>query len=110
MGLNRSSRQASALLAAASEGDGAGWAGLVDLYGELVWTVAARPDLSRAAAEHVSHVTWLRLAQRLGQQPQDFAVGVWLAGTAREEAHRCLGLQRWAAPETGLLTGSDARR
>jgi hypothetical protein len=87
------------LLAAASDGDAAAWSGLVDQYAELVWTIASRPELSRAKAEEASRLTWLRLAQRLGTEPADFAVGVWLARTARLETERCIAAESWSDQE-----------
>ena len=95
LALKRAGRQAAGLLAAATDGDPAAWAGLVDLYGELVWTITSHPALPRGAAEEASRTTWLRLAQQLDSAPHDQPVGVWLARTARLETRRCLARGVW---------------
>jgi DNA-directed RNA polymerase specialized sigma24 family protein len=72
------------VLHAAVAGAQDAWDQIVEAYAGSVWTVARRRQLSRAAAEDVSRLTWLRLADRLGDLSTE-TVGSWLEQTAERE-------------------------
>jgi DNA-directed RNA polymerase specialized sigma24 family protein len=75
------------VIQAAAAGVQDAWDQIVDAYAESVWAVARRRQLSREGAAHVSQLTWLRLADQLGDVSPD-AVGSWLQQTAERESTR----------------------
>lgn len=69
------------------------WDEIVDAHAGSVWAVARRQQLTPREAAHVSQVTWLRLADRLGDLSPE-AIGSWLAKTAHRESIRAGRLRR----------------
>ena len=86
------------LARAAAAGDQHGWDGLVERFGELVWSTTRAYGLSPGEGADAAQTTWLRLAEQLGHlEDQHERLGVWLAATARRESLRLLGAARGAA-------------
>jgi DNA-directed RNA polymerase specialized sigma24 family protein len=80
------------LARAAAAGEQHGWDGLVERFGELVWSTIRAYGLSPGDGADAAQTTWLLLAERLAQlQDQHERLGVWLAATARRESLRLLG-------------------
>jgi DNA-directed RNA polymerase specialized sigma24 family protein len=87
------------LARAAAAGDQHGWDGLVDRFGELVWSTIRAHGLSPGEGADAAQTTWLLLAEQLGRlEDQAERLGVWLAATARRESLRLVGAARAAAP------------
>jgi DNA-directed RNA polymerase specialized sigma24 family protein len=83
------------LARAAAAGDQHGWDGLVERFGELVWSTTRAYGLSSGEGADAAQTTWLRLAEQLGHlEDQHERLGVWLAATARRESLRLLGAAR----------------
>jgi DNA-directed RNA polymerase specialized sigma24 family protein len=83
------------LARAAAAGDQHGWDGLVERFGELVWSTTRAYGLSPGDGADAAQTTWLRLAEQLGHiEDQHERLGVWLAATARRESLRLLGAAR----------------
>ena len=82
------------LVGAARLGDQQAWDALVARYMPLVWAVARGHGLPYAAANDVSHTTWLRLVESLDDAPDD-ALGEWVSALARAESLQAL---RWIDP------------
>ena len=78
------------LVRRAGAGDSSAWNELVERLGSRVWAVARAQGLSRADAEDVFQVTWMRLVTHLDAIRQPEYVGAWLAVTARNESFRVL--------------------
>jgi len=94
------------LARAAAAGDQHGWDGLVERFGELVWSTIRAYGLSPGDGADAAQTTWLLLAEQLGHlEAQHERLGVWLAATARRESLRLLGAARIA---TAAPTGPDA--
>jgi DNA-directed RNA polymerase specialized sigma24 family protein len=86
------------LARAAAAGDQHGWDGLVERFGELVWSTTRAYGLSPGEGADAAQTTWLRLAEQLGHlKDQHERIGVWLAATARRESLRLLGAARGVA-------------
>ena len=86
------------LARAAAAGDQHGWDGLVERFGELVWSTTRAYGLSPGEGADAAQTTWLRLAEQLRHlEDQHERLGVWLAATARRESLRLLGAARAAA-------------
>jgi DNA-directed RNA polymerase specialized sigma24 family protein len=93
------------LARAAAAGDQHGWDGLVERFGELVWSTIRAYGLSPGDDADAAQTTWLLLAEQLRHlQDQHERLGVWLAATARRESLRLLGAARaaTAAPNSSL--------
>ena len=85
------------LARAAAAGDQHGWDGLVERFGELVWSTTRAYGLSPGDGADAAQTTWLRLAEQLRHlEDQHERLGVWLAATARRESLRLLGAARGA--------------
>jgi DNA-directed RNA polymerase specialized sigma24 family protein len=85
------------LARAAVAGEQHGWDGLVERFGELVWSTIRAYGLSPGDGADAAQTTWLLLAEQLAQlQDQYERLGVWLAATARRESLRLLGAVRAA--------------
>ncbi|GAA2414031.1 sigma-70 family RNA polymerase sigma factor [Actinomadura vinacea] len=84
----RGQEDVAALMARARGGDGAAWAGLVERYSGLLWSIARSYGLGTADAGDVVQTTWLRLVERIDRIEQPGAVGRWLVVTARRESLR----------------------
>jgi DNA-directed RNA polymerase specialized sigma24 family protein len=83
------------LARAAAAGDQHGWDGLVERFGELVWSTTRAYGLSPGDGADAAQTTWLRLAEQLRYlEDQHERLGVWLAATARRESLRLLGVAR----------------
>jgi RNA polymerase sigma factor (sigma-70 family) len=80
--------EVSGLTRAAAAGDADAWAGLVERFGGLVWSVTRRYRLGAADAADVFQTTWLRLAEHICRLENPEHVGAWLATTARRESLR----------------------
>lgn len=78
------------LVAAAAGGNQGAWDGLVERFGNLVWSIARAHSLADADAADVSQTTWLRLVENLERIRDPERVGSWLAATARHECLRVL--------------------
>jgi len=78
------------LVRRARAGDSAAWEKLVERLGGRVWAVARAQGLSRADADDVFQVTWMRLVTHLDSIREPQRVGAWLAVTARHESFRVL--------------------
>ena len=83
------------LARAAAAGEQHGWDGLVERFGELVWSTTRAYGLSPGDGADAAQTTWLLLAEQLGHlEDQHERLGVWLAATARRESLRLLGAAR----------------
>lgn len=91
------------LLEGARKGDQNAWDALVARYGSRVWAVARAHRLSKADAEDVFQVTFLRLVTHIGTIRDPSRVGAWLATTAR---HECLRILRRAG--RAIPSGDEA--
>ena len=78
------------LVERARAGDASAWDGLVERFGSRVWAVARAHRLSKADAEDVFQITWMRLMTHLDSIREPDRVGAWLASTARHESLRLL--------------------
>jgi RNA polymerase sigma factor (sigma-70 family) len=85
------------LVAAAAAGDQEAWAGLIDRYSSLLWSVARSFRLPDSDAADVVQTTWLRLVEHLDGVDDPDRLPGWLATTVRRE---CLRLVRRAAHES----------
>jgi hypothetical protein len=88
----------SVVLQAAAAGSQDAWDQIVEAYAGLVWAVARRRRLSPQGAGAVSRVTWLRLADRLGEMSPE-TLGSWLEQTAERESIRATRLLALEEPE-----------
>jgi DNA-directed RNA polymerase specialized sigma24 family protein len=94
------------LARAAAAGDQHGWDGLVERFGELVWSTTRAYGLSPGEGADAAQTTWLRLAEQLGHlADQHERLGVWLAATARRESLRLLGAARAATAPAAAPPG-----
>ena len=78
------------LVLRARAGDSDAWDTLVDRLGSRVWAVARAQGLSRADADDVFQVTWMRLLTHLDSLRDPRRVSGWLTVTARHESFRVL--------------------
>lgn len=78
------------LVLRARAGEADAWEKLVERLGSRVWAVARAQGLSRADADDVFQVTWMRLVTHLDALREPGRVAGWLAVTARHEAYRVL--------------------
>jgi DNA-directed RNA polymerase specialized sigma24 family protein len=99
------------LARAAVAGEQHGWDGLVERFGELVWSTIRAYGLSPGDGADAAQTTWLLLAEQLAQlKDQHERLGVWLAATARRESLRLLGaVQAAAAAPPAPATAPPAR-
>ena len=82
-----------ALVESARAGESQAWDDLVARFGGRVWAVCRAYNLSRADADDVFQVVWMRLVNSLDAIREPDRLGAWLATTAR---HECLRLLRKA--------------
>ena len=73
------------LLEASRRGDAAGWAGIVDRYERLVWSVARSYRFDDSTTADVVQTVWLRLAENLDRIREPDSLPSWLATTCRHE-------------------------
>ena len=105
-----------AVVRAASAGDGAAWAALVDRFAGRVRAVAQAHRLSPHDAEDVMQSTWLRLFEHIASVRVPRAVGGWIATTARRESLRAVQAARRQQPteheflDTEIVEPVDADR
>jgi DNA-directed RNA polymerase specialized sigma24 family protein len=93
----------------AAMGDQRAWDGLVDRFGELVWSTARAWGLNPEQGADAVQVTWLRLAEQLDRlQGNHERLGVWLAVTARRESLRLLRAGRETQPGPDASSGPPA--
>jgi RNA polymerase sigma factor (sigma-70 family) len=85
-----SGERVSWLVRRAAAGDECAWEELVEKFDGLVRHIARSYRLSKADADDVSQITWLRLFENIDQLQVPAAVGAWLATTARRECLRQL--------------------
>jgi RNA polymerase sigma factor (sigma-70 family) len=83
---------------AASAGDGAAWAALVERFAGRIRAVTQSHRLSQHDAEDVMQSTWLRLFENIGAVRAPRAVGSWVATTARRESLRSVQVARRHEP------------
>jgi len=95
------------LVEGARKGDQRAWDALVARHGSRVWAVARAHRLSKADAEDVFQVTFLRLVTHIDTIRDPNRVGAWLATTARNECLRILRRAGRAIP-TGDETMLDS--
>ncbi len=101
---------------AASAGDGAAWAALVERFAGRVRAVAHAHRLSPHDAEDVMQSTWLRLLEHIASVRVPGAVGGWIATTARRESLRTVQAARRQEPtehellDTAIVEPVDADR
>jgi len=86
------------LVARARDGDERAWGALVSRYAPLIWSICRRYQLSRADAEDVGQVVWLRLVDHLERVRESAALAGWLTTTTRRECVRVLRLDQSARP------------
>jgi len=107
-----------ALVESARAGESQAWDDLVARFGGRVWAVCRAYNLSRADADDVFQVVWMRLVNSLDSIREPDRLGAWLATTTRHEALRVLrkaGRQIPVGDDAGLdrpdesAPGSDAR-
>jgi DNA-directed RNA polymerase specialized sigma24 family protein len=97
------------LARAAVAGEQHGWDGLVERFGELVWSTIRAYGLSPGDGADAAQTTWLLLAEQLAQlQDQYERLGVWLAATARRESLRLLGAVQAVAPPSSASPAPPA--
>jgi DNA-directed RNA polymerase specialized sigma24 family protein len=88
----------SEVLQAAAAGAQDAWDQIVETYAGSVWAAARRQQLTPQGAEAVSRLTWLRLADRLGEVSPE-TLGSWLEQTAERESIRATRLLALEEPE-----------
>jgi RNA polymerase sigma factor (sigma-70 family) len=74
------------LLRRAAGGDQNAWDALVERLSSRVWAVARAHRLTKADAEDVYQVTWMRLVTHIDGIREPERVAAWLASTARHES------------------------
>jgi RNA polymerase sigma factor (sigma-70 family) len=84
----------SSLVRRAAEGDRRAWAGLVDQYSRLIWSITVEYKLIESDAADVTQTTWLRLLQHIDRIQYPDRIGSWLAATARNECLRSLAAHK----------------
>lgn len=82
------------LVTRARSGDKRSWDALVERYAPLIWSICRRYRLSRADAEDVGQIVWLRLVDQLDKLHDPAALPGWLATTTRRECWRVLRATR----------------
>ena len=92
---------------AASAGDGAAWAALVERFAGRVRAVAQAHRLSPHDAEDVMQSTWLRLFEHIASVRVPRAVGGWIATTARRESLRTVQAARRQEPTDHELLDTE---
>ena len=75
------------LVTRARNGDEQAWAGLVERYSPLIWSICRRHGLAADAAD-VGQVVWQRLVGQLGNLRDPAALPGWIATTTRRECYR----------------------
>jgi RNA polymerase sigma factor (sigma-70 family) len=102
-----------ALVTNARDGDKTAWDQIVDRYAPLVWSICMKFQLSRADAEDVGQIVWLRLVERLADLRDPAALPGWLVTTTRREclqnlqmAERLTRIQDEFAAEARVRPGS----
>ncbi|HEX4863800.1 MAG TPA: sigma factor [Acidimicrobiales bacterium] len=75
-------------LSRAARGDQNAWASLVDRFAPTIWAVTRAEGTDPVVSSEAAQTTWLRLADRLGQNPDHSRFETWLIETARREAQR----------------------
>jgi RNA polymerase sigma factor (sigma-70 family) len=78
----------------ARAGDDRAWAGLVDRYAPLIWSICRRYGLGAVDAQDVGQSVWLHLVNHLGRIREPAAIPGWLATTTRRECQRVLSTAR----------------
>jgi RNA polymerase sigma factor (sigma-70 family) len=96
-----------ALVRAASAGDGAAWATLVERFTGRIRAVTQDHRLSPHDAEDVMQSTWLRLFEHIASVRVPGAVGAWIATTARRESLRAVRAARRQEPTDHELLESE---
>jgi RNA polymerase sigma factor (sigma-70 family) len=100
---------AGGLVQLAATGDQAAWAGLVQRFSGLIWSVARAHGLGNADAEEVFQTTWLRLTEHVGRLKEPDRVGAWLATTARHESLKTIraGQRTFPTDDLDVLDQGD---
>jgi DNA-directed RNA polymerase specialized sigma24 family protein len=89
----------------AAAGDAAAWAGLVDRYAALAWSVISCYSISADDAAEASQQAWIRVAQGLGTLEDPALFGSRLVAAARSEC-----LKRSTAPASSRHDRPNADR
>ena len=92
---------------AASAGDGAAWAALVERFAGRIRAVTQAHRLSQHDAEDVMQSTWLRLFEHIASVRVPGAVGAWIATTARRESLRTVQAARRQEPTEQELLDTE---
>jgi RNA polymerase sigma factor (sigma-70 family) len=95
------------LVMRARTGDNRAWAGLVDRYAPLIWSICRRYGLDAADAQDVGQSVWLHLVNHLGRIREPAAIPGWLATTTRRECQRVLSTARLPHAAGQELDGED---
>jgi hypothetical protein len=88
----------------AAGGDAAAWAGLVDRYAALAWSVISCYGLSAGEAAEASQQAWIRMAQGLRTLENPALFGSRLVAAARSECSKIS-----TAPAVSRLDRPNAR-
>jgi RNA polymerase sigma factor (sigma-70 family) len=88
------SRDVTALVRLAGNGDMHAWNRLVKQYGRLIWSITVRFKLEESDAADVVQTTWMRLIEHIDRIEQPDRVGSWLAATARNECLRYVAARK----------------
>jgi RNA polymerase sigma factor (sigma-70 family) len=104
-----STNPADDLVRGAANGDEIAWARLVRQYSPLVRRVARGYRLSPSDVDDVVQVTWLKLAQHIGEIRDPGRVAGWLACTARRECIQLFRRRRSTRTLDGLELADDER-
>jgi RNA polymerase sigma factor (sigma-70 family) len=92
---------------AASAGDGAAWAALVERFAGRIRSVTRAHRLSQHDAEDVMQSTWLRLVEHITRVRAPRAIGAWITTTARRESLRTVEAARRQQPTEHELLDTE---
>jgi len=99
-----------ALVMRARTGDDRAWAGLVDRYAPLIWSICRRYGLDAVDAQDVGQSVWLHLVNHLGRIREPAAIPGWLATTARRECQRVRSTARLNTARLPRAAGQELDR
>lgn len=98
------------LVMRARTGDDRAWAGLVDRYAPLIWSICRRYGLGAVDAQDVGQSVWLHLVNHLGRIREPAAIPGWLATTTRRECQRVLSTARLNTAGLPHAAGQESDR
>src|SRR5215469_3010378 len=82
------------LVRLAAAGDKHAWAGLIDRFGRLIWSITRDFKLAESDAADVVQTTWMRLIENIDRIEHPDRVRSWLASTTRNECLRSLAARK----------------